>query len=131
MEQQGLPLPYYHLRVTPSKRVLKPLPEAQVIYVLVEITPDMRYARDEQREVPLNLALVIDRSTSMRGPRLERVKQAVHRIIETFRGKPLAVGGVTVPKTIVGIPLDVQPQPVIVPKVSIGASYASQSRGMW
>lgn len=87
LERDGLPYPYYILRVTPSKRVLKPLDEPQVIYMLLEIIPDARFASDRSSDAPLNLALVIDRSTSMKGPRLERVKQAAHRIIDNLSEK--------------------------------------------
>jgi Ca-activated chloride channel family protein len=80
----GLPPPFFGLRATPSKRVLRNLPEPQVLYVLTEIIPDMRFARDDTHISSLNLALIIDRSTSMKGPRLERVKQAAHRIIENM-----------------------------------------------
>ncbi len=84
LNRDGLPYPYYSLRITPSKRVLKPLTEPQVIYILLEILPDMRLANKRSADAPLNLALVIDRSTSMKGPRLERVKQAAHRIIDNL-----------------------------------------------
>ena len=84
LTREGLPPPYFSLRVTPSKRALKTLQEPQVIYALVEIIPDAQYVSVEQQDAALNLALVIDRSTSMKGPRLERVKQAAHRIIENL-----------------------------------------------
>ncbi|MEO8397293.1 MAG: VWA domain-containing protein, partial [Chloroflexota bacterium] len=73
------------LRVTPSKRSLAPMPEPQVVYMLVEILPDPR-AREQQdvvtRQSRLNLTLVLDRSNSMNGVRLERVKVAAHQIID-------------------------------------------------
>ncbi len=73
------------MRVTPSKRTITPLPEGQVVYLLVEILPDPR-VRDRQeelkRESRLNLTLVLDRSNSMNGVRLERVKVAAHQIID-------------------------------------------------
>jgi len=85
LKQQG-PFPtYFSTHITPSKRILRLLDEPQVLYVLVEITPDPRYAAQTNKETMLNLALVIDRSTSMKGARLDRVKQAVHRIIDTLR----------------------------------------------
>ncbi len=73
------------LRVTPSKRSLAPMPEPQVVYMLAEILPDPR-AREQQdvvtRQSRLNLTLVLDRSNSMNGVRLERVKVAAHQIID-------------------------------------------------
>ncbi|MGC9357016.1 MAG: VWA domain-containing protein [Anaerolineae bacterium] len=54
----------------------------QMIYLLVEIEP----ARDlpKQRQ-SLNLALVIDRSTSMSGHRIENVKLAAHDLVDSLR----------------------------------------------
>lgn len=59
------------------------------------------------------------------------IDPTILRIMETFKGKQPPTGGPTTAQSIVGIPLDVQPQPVIVPKASIGTSYARQSRGLW
>ncbi|MFC1960720.1 VWA domain-containing protein [Chloroflexota bacterium] len=84
LRENALPPPYYSLRVTPSKRVLKSLDDPQVIYLLAEISPDARFIQDTEQETILNLALVIDRSTSMKGPRLDRVKQAAHKLIDNL-----------------------------------------------
>jgi len=47
--------------------------------VLLDISPD----RDlPTSRLPLNLCLVLDRSTSMQGVRLQQVKEATHRIID-------------------------------------------------
>ncbi|MFN8448368.1 MAG: VWA domain-containing protein [Anaerolineae bacterium] len=73
------------LRVTPSKRTIAPLSEPQVVYMLVEIIPDPRAREQEdklQKQSRLNLTLVLDRSNSMNGVRLERVKVAAHQIID-------------------------------------------------
>ena len=74
--------PYFTLRVMPSKRVINALPEAQVIYLLAEVIPE--HLDPKAHEAPLNLALVIDRSTSMRGTRLDQVKAAAHHIIDNL-----------------------------------------------
>lgn len=84
IKRQGLPPAYFGLRITPSKRALRSIAEPQVLYVLVEIAPDPRFAQQQFKEAPLNLALAIDRSTSMRGARLDKVKQAIHRIIDVL-----------------------------------------------
>ncbi len=73
---------YYSLRVTSSKRVLAALAEPQVFYLLAEIIPLRQSPQERQRNVPLNIALVLDRSTSMHGVRLEKVKYAAHQIID-------------------------------------------------
>ncbi|MDK3161528.1 DnaJ domain-containing protein [Kamptonema cortianum] len=70
-------------RVTPSKRAVMPLPESQVVYLLAEIIPDTRDPiATFKRESRLNLALILDRSKSMAGIRLEKVKVAAHQIID-------------------------------------------------
>lgn len=70
----------FSLRSIPSKRVLPILEEAQVIYLLLEIEP--RNQQTEKPQHPLNIALILDRSSSMRGARLDRVKVAAHQIID-------------------------------------------------
>jgi Ca-activated chloride channel homolog len=76
---------YFTLRVTPSKRKLSQLSEAQVVYLLAEIFPDPRASTVEEKpETRLNLTLVLDQSNSMNGPRLEKVKVAAHQIIDSL-----------------------------------------------
>lgn len=72
---------YYTLQVTPSKRSIMPLPEPQVVYLLAEMFPDPR-AHDLKKESRLNLTLVLDRSNSMNGSRMEKVKIAAHQIVD-------------------------------------------------
>jgi uncharacterized protein YegL len=57
------------------------LDEEQVLYVLVEISADPAGQRGRH---PINLCLVLDRSTSMQGARLQRVKEATHYIIDAL-----------------------------------------------
>ena len=59
------------------------------------------------------------------------INPQVHRIMETFKGQPPAGGGPIASQLVVGIPLDLQPIPVNVPRESIGAAYASRSAGQW
>ena len=73
---------YFSLRVLPSRRVLRALDEPQVLYLLVDIVPTQRAVSVRRQNVPLNLTLVLDRSTSMRGARLDRVKIAAHHIVD-------------------------------------------------
>lgn len=74
---------HFNFRVTPSKRAVMLMPESQVIYLLAEILPDPRAGEgDQKRESRLNLTLVLDRSNSMNGPRMDRVKVAAHNIID-------------------------------------------------
>jgi len=73
---------YFALRLTPSKRMLAILEEPQVMYVLAEVVPERRKTEAGRSETNLNLTLVLDRSTSMNGPRLERTRAADFQIIE-------------------------------------------------
>lgn len=76
---------YFTLQITPSKRSLMPLPEPQVIYLLTEIFPDPRATQvGAQRESRLNLTLVLDRSNSMSGARIEGLKHAGHQIVDNL-----------------------------------------------
>ncbi len=67
------------LRVTPSQGVLPSLGESQVLYVMAELSAS---AEIEAQRLPLNLCLVLDRSTSMKGGRLQQVKEAARFIVD-------------------------------------------------
>ena len=73
--------PYFTVKVTPSRRVMPLLDEPQVLYLLVELLPD-RSQGSQGASSNLNLTLILDRSTSMSGVRLERTKAAAHQIID-------------------------------------------------
>ena len=64
-----------------SRGALSPLDEPQVLYALLRLHPQVDQA-PIATSAPLNLCIVIDRSTSMKGPRLQAVKAAVHQIID-------------------------------------------------
>lgn len=65
-----------------SRESVPALNEPQVWYVLVEATPSVSQPLPDP---PVNLCLVIDRSTSMQGVRLEQVKASVVQVIDTLR----------------------------------------------
>ncbi|MDM8529983.1 VWA domain-containing protein [Anaerolineales bacterium HSG25] len=71
--------PAFNLDVRQSHKYLSTSTEEQALYLLVKMThaSDLRPLR-----LPLNLCLVLDRSTSMRGARLQNVKQGVQQIID-------------------------------------------------
>jgi Ca-activated chloride channel family protein len=78
--QQGLdrPLPL-RLRLTPSQPAVRCLGESQAFYVLVELSASEEI---DTKRLPLNLALVLDQSTSMKGIRLQQAKEAVRYIVD-------------------------------------------------
>lgn len=76
-------LAYFFVDVTSSKDVVSLLGEPQVVYYLIEISPNQALRPEvSNRKTPLNLTIVLDRSKSMLGTRLERVKIAAHQIID-------------------------------------------------
>lgn len=66
-----------NLQVKASRDRLQVSDTEQVVYLLVEILPPTQ----ETKQRPLNLSLVLDRSTSMQGSRLSHVKTAVELIV--------------------------------------------------
>jgi len=68
------------VRLEASRDPLPSIPEEQVLYVLANIQAAQTDRRSQR--LPLNLCLVIDRSTSMQGSRLEQVKVATHQLID-------------------------------------------------
>lgn len=62
-----------------SRKALLQLDEPQVHYVLLDITPSPGF---EAVRPPVNLCIVVDRSTSMRGQRLDQVRGAAQAILE-------------------------------------------------
>ena len=69
------------LKVTPSFTQLSLLGEQQVFYLLLELSS----SEAQSSQMPLNLCLVLDRSTSMQGARLQRVKEATGYIIDYLK----------------------------------------------
>jgi len=63
-----------------SRSHLKPISEPQLVYVLVKIQPAAN--RKIAVDAPLNMCLVVDRSKSMAGVRMQHVKTAAYRIID-------------------------------------------------
>lgn len=81
-EQRGLTaVAPITLELQQSRKHLPPLSVAQMLYVLVEIYPHKNSSGRRQR---LNLALVIDRSTSMNGARMQNVKIAANDLLDVL-----------------------------------------------
>ena len=72
----------FALNVQISRESLPVMPEEQVLYALFEIKAAKAISKAQR--LPLNLCLVIDRSTSMQGPRLDQVKAAAHQMIDSL-----------------------------------------------
>lgn len=72
-------VPTLQLNVTVSNTQIPILDTPQLFYLLLKIQP---HELAEKQQLPLNLCLVIDRSTSMRGERLQRMRTAVQLVCE-------------------------------------------------
>jgi len=77
------------LRITTSRQTVPPIDEPQMVYVLVEVMATLKNMTPTN-DVPLNLILVLDRSTSMRNDgRLDRLRMAAFQIIEQLNAEDI------------------------------------------
>ncbi len=77
--------PVLDVVVIPGRDRLLLQPRAQMLYVLLELKLDEKVSASVQ---PLNLSLVLDHSSSMqRDDKLQRLKEAVSRIIDSMDPK--------------------------------------------
>ena len=72
--------PGIRFQQTLSRAILGESDEPQLVYVLLEAAPEGLPA--QLPKLPLNLCLVLDRSSSMRGDRLTQVKEAAGKIVD-------------------------------------------------
>jgi Ca-activated chloride channel family protein len=79
--------PAASINVQYSRSSVPRLDEQQLVYVLVEIIPTAEL--DEAKRPPLHLALVIDRSTSMKGERMDMVKANVIQLIRKLSARDI------------------------------------------
>ncbi len=80
-EEQANPVVLHQIYFSRSSLVR--LTEAQLIYILLEIGP--RNKEDKLPAPPLNVALVLDRSTSMQGEKMDVVKSAAIQLLKSLR----------------------------------------------
>jgi Ca-activated chloride channel family protein len=67
-----------------SRNVLYQTEEPQLVYVLIDLAKP-ESINIEKEPPPVNLCLVIDRSNSMQGRRMDRVKQTVRKLVNQLR----------------------------------------------
>jgi Ca-activated chloride channel family protein len=70
-----------------SRPKLTRLDEPQLVYVLLNVKPRRR--TDKLPASPLNVCLVLDRSTSMQGPKMELAKAAAIEVLQKLRREDL------------------------------------------
>jgi Ca-activated chloride channel family protein len=71
-------------RIMVSRKSLTHMNEDQLVYVLLELSPNDEVLA-EPKSVPLNICLMLDVSTSMKGEKLEMVKAAAIEIIHKLK----------------------------------------------
>ncbi|HEX6292459.1 MAG TPA: VWA domain-containing protein [Herpetosiphonaceae bacterium] len=69
------------LHIQPARAALQVSSEPQMVYLMVT----GRAAATSQKHLPLNLCLVLDRSSSMRGERLFQVKEAARQVLSQMQ----------------------------------------------
>ena len=72
----------FRLKIQASRTAMPILDTEQILYVLYEISAGK--IDQQSRRLPLNMCLVLDRSTSMQGARLDQTKAAAQRMIDTL-----------------------------------------------
>jgi Ca-activated chloride channel family protein len=75
-------LPFKH-NIYYSRPNLVRIKEAQMLYVLLEIAPEKK--KEEISAPPLNVSLVLDRSTSMRDEKMDMLKNAAIKVMRNLR----------------------------------------------
>jgi Ca-activated chloride channel family protein len=78
--------PLFSVKIQGSREAIAALEVAQILYLLVDIRPPQKR---EIKRLPLNLCLVIDRSTSMKGTRLHHVRAAAIALLEKLLAEDL------------------------------------------
>ncbi len=81
-EEELLASSPFHSKIQHSREAILELDEPQVHYILLDIKP-AEHLPDSRP--PVNLCLVIDRSTSMKGPRLDQVRSSVLTILQDMQ----------------------------------------------
>ncbi len=76
------PKAIFQWRMQPSRTTLPILPDEQVLYVLFDVAAGQ--GSQQASRMMLNLCLVLDRSTSMQGSRLEQTKTSAQRVIDSL-----------------------------------------------
>jgi Ca-activated chloride channel family protein len=76
-----------NLRATPARPFMPTAGTPQVAYLLLEVVPGQVVA---QVRVPVNVSFVLDRSGSMKGEKIDRVRRATGRALELLDAQDIA-----------------------------------------
>jgi Ca-activated chloride channel homolog len=87
LSKEDAPAAVIQQKVLYSRPNLVRLNEPQLIYVLLEASP--RQVDEKIPAPPLNICLVLDRSTSMQGEKIDMVKTAAIQIMQSLRAEDI------------------------------------------
>lgn len=82
-DQEPVPEPI-KLSLQVSQRAIRPSAETQLVYLLLDLTPSEECIKLSQ-SAPLNLCLILDTSTSMKGEKLETVKATAIELVRKLK----------------------------------------------
>lgn len=85
--EEEAPVPV-NQRVLFSRKEISRLKEAQLVYILLDISPGEKQ-KAESGAAPLNLCLVLDCSTSMKGEKLDTVKGTAIQLMQRLKGQDI------------------------------------------
>jgi Ca-activated chloride channel family protein len=107
--------PALELAITLSRYHLRRSDDKQIVYALLNIRP--RLSVVSPGDVPINLCIVVDRSKSMAGARLQSVKTALYQVIEDCR-----------PEDVISVVTFSDRAEVIVPATNVTDPYEIKSK---
>jgi Ca-activated chloride channel family protein len=81
------PPPPIRLNTVFSREAINCINDPQLIYALIELDVFVDIPENEDTELPINLTLVLDNSTSMKGDRLDQLKATTIELIRQLRSK--------------------------------------------
>lgn len=70
-----------------SRSAIAPINETQLIYILLDMMPNVN--QEQSLNLPLNISLVLDCSTSMHGERMDMAKIAAVKLLRQMRPKDI------------------------------------------
>ncbi len=75
-------------RILFSRKEILRLKQAQLVYILLDLSPNEKQ-KGENSTAPLNICLVLDCSTSMKGEKLNTAKATASHLIHRLKGKDI------------------------------------------
>jgi Ca-activated chloride channel family protein len=84
--EEELP-PFVNQRVLFSRKEISRLKEAQLVYVLLDLSPHEK--QKENASAPLNVCLMLDCSTSMKGEKLDTVKGTAIQLMQRLKAQDI------------------------------------------